>query len=170
MATHTTTTTTPTAAKPDPWNEYMTRLHLILALTIFVSVSAAAAETPAVTAAASESSAKAALFINLTTADPHRASMAIGFALNQLKRSHKVTIFANDQGVKVLPIQGDVALTEQRASLAAFIAAGGTVLACPTCTKHFALDPAGYLPGVVVSNPEMTEKALFAADTRTLSW
>jgi hypothetical protein len=43
-----------------------------------------------------------------------------------------VTIFANDQGVKVLPTQGDVALAEPRATLTAVIAAAGTVLACPT--------------------------------------
>lgn len=147
----------------------MSHLPLILAIAILASVSAAAVETPAVPLA-TESGAKAALFINLTTSDPHRLNMAIGFAINQLKRGHKVTIFANDQGVKMLPAQGDAALTEPRAALAALLAAGGTVLACPTCTKHFALDPATYLSGVVVSNPEMTENALFAVDTRTLSW
>ena len=144
----------------------MSRLSLILLLTMCAFLPLTAAETAPVAEAAS----KSALFINLTTAEPHRASMAIGFALNQLKRGHRVTIFANDQGVNVLPTNGDTALAEPRTALAAVIAAGGAVLACPTCTKHFALDPAGYLPGVVLSNPELTEKALFAADTRTLSW
>lgn len=144
----------------------MSRLSLILILTMCAFLPLTAAETAPVAEVAS----KPALFINLTTAEPHRANMAIGFALNQLKRGHRVTIFANDQGVKVLPTNGDTALAEPRTALAAVIASGGTVLACPTCTKHFALDPAGYLPGVVLSNPELTEKALFAADTRTLSW
>jgi hypothetical protein len=144
----------------------MPRLPLLMILACCACLPLMAADS----APATETVTKPALFINLTTAEPHRANMAVSFALNQLKRGHRVTIFANDQGVKVLPAAGDATLSESRTALAAVIAAGGTVLACPMCTKHFALDPAGYLPGVTLSNPELTEKALFAADTRTLSW
>ena len=39
------------------------------------------------------------LFVNLTTDEPHRASMALAFGGNQHGRGHPLTVFLNDRGV-----------------------------------------------------------------------
>ena len=52
----------------------------------------------AVTAVPAIAGATDPLFVNMTTDDPHRASMALTFALNQQRLGHPVTIFFNDKG------------------------------------------------------------------------
>lgn len=41
----------------------------------------------------------AALFINLTSDDPHRVNMALKFGGDQLDRGHPLTVLLNDKGV-----------------------------------------------------------------------
>ena len=41
------------------------------------------------------------LFVNLTTDDSHRATMAITLGKSQLERGHPLTIFLNDKGVLI---------------------------------------------------------------------
>ena len=36
--------------------------------------------------------------------------------------------------------------------------------------KHYGVNEADLIPGVKISNPDLTEAALFADDVRTLSW
>lgn len=111
-----------------------------------------------------------ALFINMTTDDAHRASMGIGFGYNQLQRGHPLTVFLNDRGVMLAAKANGATFEQQQKTMAAVIAKGGTVYVCPTCMKHYGLAEADLMPGMKVSNPDLTEKALFSNDARTLSW
>lgn len=110
------------------------------------------------------------LFLNITTDDPHRALMAISFGCNQQELGHPLTMFFNDKGVLVPAAANAATYTEQQRLIAAAIAKGATVLACPMCMKHYAIDPGKLVPGVQISNPTLTGGQLFKDNTQTLSW
>jgi hypothetical protein len=137
-------------------------------LLALIALAAIAAEPVATTAAPVERTAP--LVVNLTSADPHRAQMAIGFALAQIKRGHPTTVYLNDQGVRVAASAGGDALAAHRTMLGELVQAGGTILACPMCTAHCGLEAGSYIAGVTMSSPERIEAALFAPGARSLSW
>jgi sulfur relay (sulfurtransferase) complex TusBCD TusD component (DsrE family) len=110
------------------------------------------------------------LFINMTADEPHRAFMAISFGCNQLKRGHGLTVFLNDRGVMIASKDNAAKFPEQQKLLAEILAKGGTVNVCPVCMKHYGIKSADLLPGLKVSDPVITEAALFAPGARTLSW
>ncbi|WP_373504505.1 DsrE family protein [Aestuariivirga sp.] len=110
------------------------------------------------------------LFVNMTTDDSHRARMALNFSINQQKRGHQVTIFFNDKGVLVASTKNATSFSEQQTMVAEFQAAGGTVLVCPMCMKHYGVSEADLLPGAEVGNPEKTGEALFQDNGKTLTW
>lgn len=112
----------------------------------------------------------APLFVNMTTDESHRASMAIGFGQNQLLRGHGLTVFLNDKGVKVGSKANAAAFTGQQKMLKELLDKGATILVCPMCMKQYGVKEADLLPGLKISSPELTEKAVFAEGTRTLSW
>jgi sulfur relay (sulfurtransferase) complex TusBCD TusD component (DsrE family) len=110
------------------------------------------------------------LFINLTTDDPHRASMAISFGGNQFGRGHPLTIFLNDKGVLVGARSNASRYAEQQKSLAELMTKGTTVLICPMCMKHYGVAQSDLLPGIKVGSPDVTGGALFKDGSRTLTW
>lgn len=110
------------------------------------------------------------LFINLTSNDTHRVDMAVGFGANQLKRGHPLTIFLNDKGVLVASTKNGEAFAAEQKALEAVLKAGGKVLVCPMCMKFYGVAEADLMPGLKVGNPELTGAALFADDTKTLTW
>ncbi len=110
------------------------------------------------------------LFINLTSDDPHRASMAIGFGKNQLERGHPLTLFLNDKAVAIASTTNAQGYAGQQAQLAEILKHGAVVYVCPMCMKHYKVQEAELMPGLRVSNPDLTEAALFADKTKTLSW
>ena len=110
------------------------------------------------------------LFVNLTTDDPHRAMMGIGFAQKQLERGHPVSIFFNDKGVHVISVKNAAAFGEHQKIVADLIAKGGQIIACPTCMKHFGIVEGDLVSGAVVGNPELTGEALFRDNAKTLTW
>ncbi len=112
----------------------------------------------------------ASLFVNMTTDESHRANMAIGFGRNQLLRGHGLTLYLNDKGVKVASRANAAAFGEQQKLLKELVERGATILVCPMCMKHYGVQEADLLPGLKVSSPELTEKALFAEGARSLSW
>ncbi|MDP2877358.1 MAG: DsrE family protein [Holophaga sp.] len=125
------------------------------------------AQTPAPTAPKAPATS---LFINLTTDEPHRANMGIGFGGNQLKRGHGLTIFLNDRAVVLGSTKHTARFPEQQKQLAELLKQGATVYCCPMCMKHYKVDAAELLPGIRVSNPELTGAAIFQDGARTLSW
>lgn len=110
------------------------------------------------------------LFVNMTSDDPHRASMAIVFGKNQLERGHPLTVFLNDKGVFVGSKANAAKFAEQQKMLADVLGKGGAVLVCPMCMKHYGIKESDLLPGLKVGNPDLTGGLLFKDNTRTLSW
>jgi sulfur relay (sulfurtransferase) complex TusBCD TusD component (DsrE family) len=112
------------------------------------------------------------LFVNLTTDEPHRASMGISFGQHQLERGHPLTIFLNDEGVRVAAKSGRHArkFGEHQKLLSDLMAKGAVVLVCPMCLSHYGLKETDLIPGIKVGSPELTGDALFKGNTRSLSW
>jgi sulfur relay (sulfurtransferase) complex TusBCD TusD component (DsrE family) len=134
--------------------------NLLLALALAVSSAAG----PAIAGNADP------LFVNLTTDDSHRASMAIVFGGNQLERGHPLTIFLNDRGVLVASKANASKFPEQQKALAGLQAKGATILVCPMCMRHYGVSEADLLPGLKVGSPDLTGSALFAEGARALTW
>ena len=110
------------------------------------------------------------LFINLTSDDGHRIDMAFNFGGNQLKRGHALTVFMNDRAVFAASKAKAEKYAEQQKTIASLLEAGATILVCPMCMKHYGVAESDLLPGLKVGNPELTGSALFADNTRTLTW
>jgi sulfur relay (sulfurtransferase) complex TusBCD TusD component (DsrE family) len=110
------------------------------------------------------------LFVNMTTDQDHRSTMALGFSKAQFERGHPVTIFLNDKGVLVASKNNADQFKEQQAILLTIIKKGGLVIACPSCMKKYGVTSSDLLGGIKVGTPELTGEALFQDNTKTLSW
>lgn len=110
------------------------------------------------------------LFINMTTDDSHRANMALSFGQKQQALGHPLTVFLNDKGVFVGSTDNAAKYEMHQKMISAIIAAGGTVLACPMCTEHYGVNPATYVKGVKMGNPELTGGKLFEDGSISLTW
>ena len=110
------------------------------------------------------------LFVNLTSDESHRATMAIGFGRNQLERGHPLTIFLNDRGVLLASKANAAKFATQQKTLAELQASGATILVCPMCMRHYGVAEADLLPGMKPGSPELTGNALFAEGARALTW
>jgi sulfur relay (sulfurtransferase) complex TusBCD TusD component (DsrE family) len=110
------------------------------------------------------------LFVNLTTDDSHRANMGISFGKNQLELGHPLTIFLNDKGVFIGSKVNSAKFAEQQKSLGELMSKGATILVCHMCMKHYGIKEADLLPGLKVSNPELSGGALFKDNTKALTW
>jgi predicted peroxiredoxin len=110
------------------------------------------------------------LFVNLLSGPTsHRTDMALTFSENVLKRGHPVTLFLNDEGVKIAA-KSNTEAVKARDTLGKLMKGGATVIACPYCMKHYGVQESDLLEGVKVGNPELTQGELFKPDTRTLTW
>jgi len=110
------------------------------------------------------------LFINMTTDDGHRATMAIGFGVNQHSLGHPLTLFLNDKGVHLASKANASKFADQQKALVEAMNKGATVIACPLCMKHYGVKDSDLLPGIQVGKPELTGGALFKDNTKTLTW
>lgn len=134
-------------------------LHLLM-LTALASGSAAAVA----------GSGSDPLFVNLISGPTsHRAEMALAFSGLVLKRGHPVTVFLNDEGVK-LAAKSNADAVKGREALSGLIKAGATVIVCQHCMQQYAVKESDLVEGVKVGNPELTQSELFKPDTRTLTW
>ncbi|WP_295542460.1 DsrE family protein [uncultured Thiohalocapsa sp.] len=132
---------------------------------------AAALMLASATVGAADAEADAApLFINLITDDPHRAHMALSFGQKQLALGHPLTVFLNDRGVLIAAKQGAERFGLHQEIIAELLTAGAKVIVCPMCMQHYGVAEADLLDGLAVGNPKLTGGALFAPDTRTLTW
>lgn len=110
------------------------------------------------------------LFVNLTSDEPHRATMGIGFGKNQLERGHPLTVFINDRAVVLAAKTNAARFPDHQKMLTELVAKGATVLVCPMCMKHYGISQSDLLPGLQVGNPERTGGALFRPGSRALTW
>jgi sulfur relay (sulfurtransferase) complex TusBCD TusD component (DsrE family) len=110
------------------------------------------------------------LFVNMTTDESHRASMALGFGKAQMERGHPLTIFLNDRGVLVGSRANASKYAEHQKTLTEAMSKGAAVIACPTCMKHYGVMETDLLPGIKLGEPKLTGGALFKDNTKTLTW
>lgn len=110
------------------------------------------------------------LFINLTTNEPARVSMALGMAQHHSEGGRPITIFLSDKGVLVGLKTSKDQLSEQQNMLNAIRAKGGVVVVCPPCLKHLGKTEADLIEGLKMGGPQVTGELLFKEGTRTLSW
>ena len=119
---------------------------------------------------------KGGLFVNLTSNDVSRASMAIMIAHKVLKeKTIPVTIWLNVDAVKLVDLQTTQKKYADMPSplemMQAFMKDGGTVMICPMCMKKVGGLEVNELPsGVVPSEMDLWWKAISADDVRVLSY
>jgi predicted peroxiredoxin len=110
------------------------------------------------------------LFINMTSDDGHRATMAIVFGSKQHAKGHALTVFLNDKGVLVGSKAHAKKFGDQQKDLIDAMSKGATVIICPMCMKKYKVAEADLLPGIKVGSPDVTGAALFKDNTKTLTW
>ena len=110
------------------------------------------------------------LFINLSTDEMHRASMAINFGKHHSANGHQLTIFLNDKAVMMGVKVGATKFADQQQALTEVIASGALVIMCPMCLKQAGYTEADLIAGVRLGSPKVTGDALFKDGTKTMSW
>ena len=117
------------------------------------------------------------LFVNLTTDEAFRTTMAMRFAKALMERGHPLTIFLNDRGIYLASKAHGLAskahgakYVDQQKLLSELLEKGTVVIACPQCLKQFDISESDLLPGIQVGSPSLTGGALFKDGTQTLSW
>ena len=110
------------------------------------------------------------LFINLSTDELHRSTMAINFGKHHSANGHPLTIFLNDKAVMLGVKAGATKFSDQQQALSEVIASGALVIMCPMCLKQAGYAETDLLPGIKIGGPKMTGDALFKDGTKTMSW
>jgi len=110
------------------------------------------------------------LFINLSTDELHRSTMAINFGKHHSANGHPLTIFLNDKAVMLGVKAGTTKFSDQQQALSEVITSGALVIMCPMCLKQAGYAEVDLLPGVKMGSPKMTGDALFKDGTKTMSW
>jgi len=144
------------------------KMKLTIAIIIFFTIGTAS------TSFAAENTQK--LFVNLTSDEINRATMAIMFSTKVLKEKKiPVSLFLNIEAVRIvdknIPEHKHVSGKSLKEMIAGFMAAGGRVLVCPMCMKNVGgLSQQDLIKGVEVGGPSQTWPALFADNTTVLSY
>ena len=142
----------------------MLRLWLSVAILL-----GAAAAVPA-----QAQSAKPPLFVNMVTSDAWRGWAGIHFAENEMSAGHRVTMYLNLDGVKLMiPPPKDPKKRPKwitRDALAEFIQHGGSVLVCDACMDQFRLSRSLLLPGMQMDEGDRLETSMFLPFTELLTW
>lgn len=110
------------------------------------------------------------LFINLSTDDLNRSTMAINFGKHHSASGHPLTIFLNDKAVMLGVKAGASKHAEQQQALSEVISAGALVIMCPMCLKQAGYTESDLISGVKLGGPKITGEALFKDGTKTMSW
>ena len=110
------------------------------------------------------------LFINLSSDEAQRSTMAITFGKHHSASGHPLTIFLNDKAVILGVKAGSSKHTEQQQALNEVITSGALVIMCPICLKQAGYSEADLIPGVKMGGPKITGDALFKDGTKTMSW
>jgi sulfur relay (sulfurtransferase) complex TusBCD TusD component (DsrE family) len=116
------------------------------------------------------SAANDPLFINLSTNETSRASMAINFGKHHSANGHPLTIFLNDKAVMLGVKAGSIQFGDQQQALSEVISGGALVIMCPICLKQAGYTETDLIAGVKLGGPKITGDALFRDGTKTMSW
>ena len=112
---------------------------------------------------------KSPLFTNITSDKEHRTLMAIQFSLKMHEKGHPLTVYLNDEGVK-LASKENKQYKEFQSKLLEGIKKGVKVYICPMCMKEYKIEGSTLIDGLKIGNANLLEKAIFADDTRVISW
>ncbi len=135
----------------------MKTLFLTLLLALGLLGTAASADT------------QKSIFVNVTSSDNVKAPMAVMFATKGLQRGLKMTIFLNTEGVK-LAVKGFNSPTNAvnghnvHQMLEMFMKKGGEVIICPMCLEAQGYDESDLIPGVKMSDGDMTFNGILESD------
>ena len=110
------------------------------------------------------------LFINLTTDEASRASMALNFGKHHFVNGHPLSVFLSDKGIILGVKAGSEKYSLQQKELSEILSKGGLVIVCPSCLKNAGYTEADLLPGIKLGGPQVTGEALFKDGTKTMSW
>ena len=115
--------------------------------------------------------AKGPLFVSITTDDDYRSTLATKvISKRMLELGHPLTVFFSDRGILVTSKANGEKFKVQQTALAELAKAGATLIACPSCMKHYGINESDLLAGIKVGNPRMLSDALFQDNTKTLAW
>lgn len=112
---------------------------------------------------------------NITTRDVNKVAMAINFTHTIMKKKgYEATLFFNVYGVALVDKRKPSPIYPTGESIAkmldAFLADGGTIVACPMCMKNVGgMSNEDLLPGVQ-AKPGMGLEAITRPDTLVLSY
>lgn len=112
---------------------------------------------------------KSPLFTSITSDKEHRTLMAIQFSLKMHEKGHPLTVYLNDAGVKLASKENKQYELFQ-SKLEEAIKKGATVYICPMCMQEYKVEGSTLVTGVKLGNANLLEKAIFADDTRVISW
>lgn len=135
----------------------LSRLVITVALALFVVGGAYAQD-------------KQKLFINLASDTPWRVEMALTFAGAVLERGVAVTLWLNNEGVRVAKAQSSGQLKTANQTLTTLINKGARVIVCPECLRQFGVNERQLVPGATLGKADMTIPLLLDANTQVLSW
>ena len=96
--------------------------------------------------------------------------MGIYFGKEQFDRGHPRTIFLNDKGVIIGSKAKSAKFSDHQKMLVELINKGAVVYICSMCMTVYRIKEADLLPGIKLSNPEVTGAALFKDNTKSLTW
>lgn len=151
--------------------------RFLLVAISFVVLAGGSLMLPVVAHAQTQASADAPLFINVTSEDSWKVSMAAFFGTNfALKQGHKpVVMFVNVQAVPFFTKAKADVRNEQfgktvQEMIKEFQSAGGKVLICPVCMKALKLGDGDLIAGAEVATVKSVNDILFRPDTKTLNW
>lgn len=115
------------------------------------------------------------VFVNLTTDDDWRASMALNWTRKAIARGHKATVWLNVEAVRLAvnqvphPIH---AMHDKSAQelLHEVMANGGKVLVCGNCLKRAGFVRSNLIEGVEMGSPDRVMPAMFDKNVKVVSW
>jgi len=119
-------------------------------------------------AAGAAAQGKQSVFVNLTSDEGQRVTMALNFSNSLLKDGQDVTVFLNVDGV-FLGSAKVAGLAAQRAELQAFMKAGGKVIICAHCMQVRGVAVTDLMTGLTMGG-EGAGRQAFLASTRQISY
>lgn len=120
--------------------------------------------------AAAQAADRPSLFLNLTSDNSQRSETGLIFARDQMARGHALTVFLNDQAVRMGSSSNLRNFVIQQKLLRDLMGKGAVVLVCRVCMRHYGVTEASLMQGMLLDDPERVGEALFRDNTRTLTW
>lgn len=115
------------------------------------------------------------VFVNLTSDDNWRASMALNWTRKAIARGHKATVWLNVEAVRlaVNDVAHPVHAMQDKSAqdlLREVMVSGGKVLVCGGCLKRAGFTRGNLIEGVEMGSPNRVMPAMFDKSAKVVSW